>query len=223
MTENHFQHVLLKGNQVSQWDWGEMTKCCTCLPVYEDYDEHNESNYGGSHPDSHLSLHRKRRLGLAVILNSAQREIQIPHFHLGSTNKVFLNHKGEKKSSEHYHTILSLQTDLLLNPFSILLTRVLQSGHAECKCEQALSDINSLWIQADCPCRPVCCWLRLTAAGLVVHSTSGCWWGSSLNTPPPLSEPPPHACRWPDQGSLPREEWYEMMHSRVLWNKDIYR
>lgn len=202
-----------------------MTKCCTCLPVYEDYDEHNESHYGGSHPDSHLSLHRKRRLGLAVILNSAQREIQIPHFHLGNTNTDFLNHKGEKKHFRiQSYTFVPPHWCTLKSLFSILLTRVLEYSPVMLNvnvCEQALSNINSLWIQADCPCHPVCCWLRLTAAGQVVHSTSGCWWGSSLNTPPPLSEPPPHACRWPDQGSLPREEWHEMMCSIVLWNKDI--
>lgn len=104
-----------------------MTKCCTCLPVYEDYDEHNESHYGGSHPDSHLSLHRKRRLGLAVILNSAQREIQIPHFHLGSTNTDFLNHKGEKKHFRiQSYTFVPPHWCTLKSLFSILLTRVLE-------------------------------------------------------------------------------------------------
>lgn len=56
------------------------------LPVYEHYDEHDESHYGGSHPDSHLSLQRKCRLRLAVVLHSAQREVEIPHFHLENTN-----------------------------------------------------------------------------------------------------------------------------------------
>lgn len=54
------------------------------LPVYKDYDKNNKCHYGGSHTNSHLSLHRKSRLSLAVILYSAQREIQIPHFYLKS-------------------------------------------------------------------------------------------------------------------------------------------
>ncbi len=62
----------------------EITEYCMFLPVYEDYDEHNQSHNGGSHTDSHLSLQRKCRLGLAIILHSAQREVQIPHFHLES-------------------------------------------------------------------------------------------------------------------------------------------
>lgn len=65
------------------------TEYSVCLPVYEDYDEHDESHYGGPYPDSHLSLHRKCRLSLAVVLHSAQREVQIPHFHLKNKTPDF--------------------------------------------------------------------------------------------------------------------------------------
>ena len=55
-----------------------------CLPVYKDYDEHNESHYGGSYTNSHLGLQGECGLGLAVVLHSAQGEVQVPHFHLES-------------------------------------------------------------------------------------------------------------------------------------------
>lgn len=64
-----------------------------CSPVYEDDDEHNESHDGGAHPDAHLSLQRECRLGLAVVLHSAQREVQIPQLHLESTITDVLHQK----------------------------------------------------------------------------------------------------------------------------------
>lgn len=64
---------------------GENTEKYKRLPVYEHYDEDDESHDGGSDPDSHLSLQRKRGLGLAVVLHSAQGEVQVPHSHLETT------------------------------------------------------------------------------------------------------------------------------------------
>lgn len=64
------------------------------VPVYEHYDEHNERHDGGSHPDSHLRFQRKRGLGLAVVLHSAQGEVQVPHFHLEVTETDFEHNEG---------------------------------------------------------------------------------------------------------------------------------
>ena len=62
---------------------------CKCLPVYEHNDEHNQSHDGGPDPDSHPGFQRKRGLGLAVVLHSAQWEVQVPHSHLEITERVW--------------------------------------------------------------------------------------------------------------------------------------
>ena len=107
----------------------------------------------------------------------------------------------------HTGTVVPLYWLAPQSLFSILLTR-LQSRHGECKraLDSDVSNVYSQWTQAGCPCRPVSCWQPQKAAGLVVHSTSGCGSRFSQHTPPPLSEPPPHACKWPDPGSLPRRD-----------------
>ena len=69
-----------------------------CLPVNEDDDEHDEGHDGGPHPDPHLSLQGERGLGLTVVLNPAQREVQVPHFHLESTITDTIEAEKSQKS-----------------------------------------------------------------------------------------------------------------------------